>query len=106
MVELVVVERVRWGNFAVSTRRLCRSAARPCLRFHKSHLRNIHAQMIFGRHANPGFRVNRATQMIMQITAFRHAEQEVTKLEGIWPRGLELKLRAVSGSCLRSARCG
>jgi len=39
--------------------------------------------MIFSRRANPGFRVNRATQMIVQITAFRHAEQEVTKLERI-----------------------
>jgi len=26
--------------------------------------------MIFGRRANPGFRVNRATQVIVQITTF------------------------------------
>src|SRR2546430_7767983 len=60
---------------------LLRSAARRALRLRESELGNIDAQMIFGCGADPGFRVNSTAQMIVQISALRHAEQKVTELK-------------------------
>ncbi len=75
-------------NFAVPARGLLRSAAWRGFRLCESELAKIHAKMIFGRGANPGFRVDRAAQMVVEVTALRHLEQKLTKLQRILPRGV------------------
>jgi hypothetical protein len=82
---------------------LFRSAARRGLRLRECQLGNIDAQMIFRCRANPRFRIYRPAQMIVQIGALRHAEQKVTELKRILPRGLESELGALFGTC-RCAR--
>jgi hypothetical protein len=42
--------------------------------------------------------------MIVQIGALRHAEQEVTELKRILPRGLESELGALFGTCRYARR--
>jgi len=83
---------------------LLRSAARRALRLRESELGNIDAQMIFGCGADPGFRVNSTAQMIVQISALRHAEQKVTELKRILPRSLESELGALFGTCRHGRR--
>src|SRR5216683_5385292 len=68
---------------------LLRSAARRALRLRESELGKIDAQMIFGCGANPGFRVNSAAQVIVQISAFGHAEKKLAKGERIGARDFE-----------------
>jgi hypothetical protein len=46
--------------------------------------------MIFGCGANPGFRINRAAQVIVHVTALRHPNKKVPKLQGILPRRLQI----------------
>src|SRR5260370_31119590 len=45
--------------------------------------------MIFGGGANPGFRVNSAGEMIVQISAFGHLEEKLAKGERIGARDFE-----------------
>src|SRR6266513_4399661 len=92
--EMLVFVSVCRRDFPVSAG-LLRSAARRALRLRESELGNIDAQMIFGCGANPGFRVNSAAQMIVQIGALGHPEERATKLKRILPRGLELELGAL-----------
>ena len=92
--EMLVFVSVCRRDFPVSAG-LLRSAARRALRLRESELGNIDAQMIFGCGADPGFRVNSTAKMIVQISALRHAEQKVTELKRILPRGLELDLGAL-----------
>jgi hypothetical protein len=74
------------------------------LRLRECQLGNIDAQMIFRCRANPRFRIYRPAKMIVQIPALRHAEQKVTKLKRILPRGLESELGALFGTCLQGRR--
>ncbi len=92
---MLVLVRLGRGNFTLSASRLVRAAVGRGLRLRESEFRKIDAQTIFGCGANPGFRVNSAAQMIMQIGALGHPEEKVTKLKRILPRGLELELGAL-----------
>src|SRR5216683_3369575 len=101
--EMLVFVSVCRRDFPVSAG-LLRSAARRALRLRESELGNIDAQMIFGCGANPGLCVDSAAQMIVQIGALRHAEQKVTELKRILPRGLKSEFGALFGACLCSRR--
>jgi hypothetical protein len=102
--EVLVFVSVCRRDFAAPAHGLLPSAPRIGLRLRESELGNIDAQMIFGCGANPGFRVNSAAQMIVKISAFRHAKKEVTKLKRILPRGLESELSALFGTCRHGRR--
>src|SRR5260370_10118970 len=101
--EMLVFVSVCRRDFPVSAE-LLRSAARRAPRLRESELGKIDAQMIFGGGANPGFRVNSAAQMIVQIGALRHADQKVTELKRILPRALEVEFSALFGTCRHGRR--
>src|SRR5436309_5214783 len=53
--------------------------------------------MVFRSRANPGFRIDGAAQVIVQVRAFRHFLEQVTQLERICARSVQVK-RAASFS--------
>ena len=53
--------------------------------------------MVFRSRANPGFRIDGATQVIVQVRAFRHFLEQVEQLERICARSVQIK-RAASFS--------
>ncbi len=96
---MLVLVRLGCGNSTLSASRLVRAAVGRGLRLRESEVPKIHAQTILGCGANPGFCVNCAAQMIVQISALGHAEEKVTKLKQILPRGLQPEFGALLRIC-------
>src|SRR5260370_27564267 len=61
--------------------------------------------MIFSPCANPRLRVNGPAQMIVQVTALRHAQKKIPKLQRILPSRLETELSFLFGTFLRRRTC-
>ena len=101
---MLVLVRLGRGDFALSASRLVRAAVGRGLRLRECEFRKIDAQTILGCGANPGFRVNCAAQMIVQISALGHAEEIVTKLKQIPLRGLQSEFGALLRICWRGRR--
>jgi hypothetical protein len=60
------------------------------LRLREREFGSVDAQLILGCGAYPGFRVHSAAKMIVQISAFGHAEEKLAKGERIGARSIEV----------------
>src|ERR1041384_1538751 len=83
---MLVLIGVRSGNFAASAARIARLDERKRSK--------INAEMVFRSRANPGFRINGAAQVIVQVRAFRHFLEQVAQLERICARRVQVKRAA------------
>src|SRR5438874_11611436 len=54
----------------------------------------VDAVLVFRRGANPGFRVDGATQMIVEVRAFGHFLEQVAKLQRVRTRCVEVESRS------------
>ena len=63
--------------------------------------RQIHAQTVLRGIANPGFRVDSAGKVIVQVRAFRHAPEKRFEVERIRARGFVRTGRALLGCSRR-----
>src|SRR5207237_7960930 len=64
----------------------------------------VDAELVFRRGANPGFRVDGATQMIVEVRAFGHFLEQVAKLQRVRTRCVEVESAAALSFGLRSRR--
>ena len=74
VVEMLIGEGMSGGEIAVAADGLRREAVRHGARLEERVGGEIHAKIIFGGGANPGFGVNRTAEMIMQVRALGHAD--------------------------------
>ena len=70
---MLIREGVSCGNIAVAADRLRREAIRHGARLEKRVGQEVHAKIVFGGGANPGFGVNRAREVVVQVRALGHA---------------------------------
>lgn len=91
VVEMLVVKGSGGGKFAFAACGLLVGVSGG-LRFGKGKFCGIDAELVFGSGANPGFGINGAAEVVVQVGAFGHAEKKVAKLEGILAGAFETKL--------------
>src|ERR1700740_1422142 len=73
VVEMLIGEGVSGGNIAVTANWLRWEAVRHGARLEKRVSDEVHAEIVFSGGANPGFGVNRAGEMVVQIRTLGHA---------------------------------
>ena len=104
VVEMLVGEGLRGRHLAFTTSRLGRISLRRSLRLHERMRRQVHAQPFLSGIANECLRVYRPAQVIVQVGALGHANQEGVQFQGIPTGGFQGEGRALlrsSGACGR-----
>ncbi|MBA0085539.1 MAG: hypothetical protein HRJ53_11130 [Acidobacteria bacterium Pan2503] len=91
--EMLILVSVGCGDLAASA--VCFGVLfGPSLRFCERKRCKVHAQMIFRRGTDPGFRIDGAAQMIVQVRALGHFLEEVAEFQGTCSRGFEAERTA------------
>src|SRR5215472_18520572 len=92
--EMLILVSVGCGDLAASAVCFGGILFGPSLRFRERKRCKVHAQMIFRRGTDPGFRIDGAAQMIVQVRALGHFLEEVAEFQGICSRGFEAERTA------------
>ena len=80
---MLILVGLRGENVAIFASGLGCRIVSGGLRLNERECDRIHAELIFGRRANPRFGVDCAAQVIVQVGALGHTQQEQVKLERI-----------------------
>src|SRR5580692_211447 len=74
VVEVLIGEGVSRRDIAVAADWLRRQAVRHGARLKKRVSNEVHAKIVFGGGADPGFGVNRAAEVVVQVCALGHPD--------------------------------
>ena len=80
---MLVLIRVSRGDIALPANRLGREAVGHGAGLEEGVGREVHAESVFGCVANPGFGVDRAGEMDVQVGALGHASEKCVKIQRI-----------------------
>ena len=94
---MLVGHGVRGGDIAVAADGLRREAIRHGARLKKRVGGEVHAEVVFRGGANPGFGVNRAGEVVVQVRALGHADEKRVEIQRIGAREIELVRGAIVG---------
>ena len=73
VVEMLIRKGLSRGDISVAANGVRREAIRHGARLEKGVRGEFHAEVVFGAGANPGFGVDRAAEMVVQVRALGHA---------------------------------
>ncbi len=104
VVEMLIGHGVSGGDIAVAADGLRREAVRHGARLEKRVGGEIHAEIVFGGGANPGFGVDRAGEVVVQVRALGHADEKCVEIQRIGAGEIERVRGAIFGRGLWTAR--
>ena len=80
---MLILIGVSRGKIAVATDWLRRKTVRHGARLEKRMCGEVHAEIVLGGETNPGFGVDRAREVVVQVCALGHAEEKRVEIQGI-----------------------
>src|ERR1700704_1560184 len=98
VVEILVGECLRGGHLPIAAHWLRWIGLRRSRLSDKRRAGKVHAKALFRSDANKGLRIDPAAQVVVQVSALRHAHKKRMQVERIRASGLESARRALFGN--------
>ena len=102
VVEMLIRSGESRGDIAVAADGLRREAVGHGTRLEEGVRGEVHAEIVFGAGANPGFGVDRAGEMVVQVRALGHAGEKRVEVQRIGAS----KIERMRGAIFRGGRRG